>query len=232
MTGRTFAAVVPPPHVIEEMEDYIAPRREADRRLSWVWPEHWHITTLFIEDLPDRSLDPLLEGLGALAARTQRFAVRLAGGGCFPDPFQAKVFYLGVTTGQETLAALSKTGRALASTVGAPPDGARFVPHVTLARTRTRFDGTRWLGVLDSFGAFDWEATELTLIRSHLRQGQRKRSRYEVLGRFPFKSEAARPDPSRPRRGPIDTAEERWARPVSVLEREARARESGNHWRG
>lgn len=186
MTMRTFAAVVPPQTVIEEMEDYIGPRREADRRLSWVWPEHWHITTLFIEDLPVHTEEPLLEGLESLAARTPRFAVRLGGGGCFPDPFQAKVFYLGVSLGGPSLSALSKTGRALASTVGAAPDGARFVPHLTLARTRTRFDGTRWLGVLDSFGGFGWEATELTVIRSHLRQGPRNRSRYEVLAELPF----------------------------------------------
>lgn len=184
-------AVVPPQTVIEELEDYIGPRREADRRLSWVWPEHWHITTLFIDDLPERSLDPLLDGLGELAARTPAFDVRIGGGGCFPDPFAVRVLYLAVTLGEGPLAALSKTGRALASTVGAPPDGARFVPHLTVARSRTRFDGTRWLGVLDSFGGFGWAATELIVIRSHLRQGPGKRSRYEVLGQLPFARERA-----------------------------------------
>lgn len=186
MSGRTFAAVFPPQPVIDNLEEFIGPRRDADRRLSWVWPEHWHLTTLFIDDLPDRSLDPLLDGLRELASRTPAFTVRLAGGGCFPDPFAARVFYLGVTAGQQTLTALSKTGRALASTVGAAPDGARFVPHLTLARTRRRFDGTRWLGVLDSFGGFDWTAGELTVIRSHLRQGPRNRSRYELLATLPF----------------------------------------------
>lgn len=193
MSGRTFAAVVPPQTVIDRLEEYIEPRREADRRLSWVWPEHWHITTLFIDDLPERSLDPLLDGLGNLAARTPAFAVRLAGGGCFPDPFAARVFYLGVSAGEATLASLSRTGRALASTVGAVPDGARFVPHLTVARTRTRFDGTRWLGVFDSFGTFDWTADELTVIRSHLRQGPRNRSRYEILARLPFAGAPAGP---------------------------------------
>lgn len=186
MTQRIFAAAFPPAAVIEELEDYIGPRRESDRRLSWTWPEHWHLTTLFIEDCPERSLDPLLEGLGALAARTPAFAVRLGGGGCFPDPFAVRVFYLAVTAGEDSLHHLSKHGRALASAAGAPPDGTRFVPHLTLARTRTRFDGTRWLGVLDSFGAFSWDVTELTVVRSHLRQGPRNRSRYETVATLPL----------------------------------------------
>jgi 2'-5' RNA ligase len=186
MTTRIFAAVFPPAHVIDRLEEYIAPRREADDRLRWAWPEQWHITTLFIDDCPDRSLDRLLEGMAEITTRTRPFAVRLGGGGCFPDPFSVRVFYLGVTAGADPLRALSKTGRALASSVGAPPDGARFVPHVTLARTRTRFDGTRWLGVLDSFGSFEWDATELRVIRSHLGEGPRRRSRYELLAALPL----------------------------------------------
>lgn len=181
---RLFAALMPPQLVLEELEAYIAPRRESDRRLSWLWPEHWHITTLFVENCPDRSLDPLLEGLAGLAARTPAFAVRLGGAGCFPDPFAARVFYLAVRAGAEPLRDLSKHGRAIASTAGAAPDGARFVPHLTVARTRTRFDGTRWLGILESFGDFAWQASELTVIRSHLRQGPRNRSRYETLARL------------------------------------------------
>lgn len=186
MSRRTFAAIIPPLTVVEELEDYVGPRRDADRRLSWIWPEHWHITTLFISDLPERSLDPLLEGLAHLAQRTPAFAIHLGGAGCFPNPFEARVFHLGVSVGERTLAALSKTGRAMASTAGAAPDGRRFVPHLTLARTRTAFDGTRWLGILDSFGGFDWTARELTVIRSHLGQGPGNRPRYEVLETLPL----------------------------------------------
>lgn len=187
MTVRVFAAAFPPPAVIEELEDYIGPRRDSDRRLSWVWPEQWHLTTLFIDDCPERSLDPLLDGLSDLVGRTPEFDLRLGGGGVFPDPFAARVLYLAVTAGDESLRALAKHGRAVASTAGAAPDGTRFVPHLTLARTRTRFDATRWLGVLDSFGGFSWRATTLTVVRSHLRQGPRNRSRYEVLGELPLR---------------------------------------------
>lgn len=200
MTMRIFAAAFPPPAVTEELEEYIGPRRESDRRLSWVWPEHWHLTTLFLDDCPERSLDELLDALGELAGRTPEFDVRLAGGGVFPDAFSAKVLYLGVTAGQESLRGLAKHGRAAASTAGAPPDGSRFVPHLTLARIRTRFDATRWLGVLDSFGAFAWRATRLTVVRSHLRQGPRNRSRYEIVAELPFAPRAgAERTPQRPR---------------------------------
>lgn len=202
MTMRIFAAAFPPLAVIEELEEYIGPRRDSDRRLSWVWPEHWHLTTLFLEDCPERSLDPLLESLGELAGRTPEFDIRLGGGGSFPDPFTARSLYLAVTAGEESLRALAKHGRAAASTAGAPPDGTRFVPHLTLARTRTRFDATRWLGVLDSFGSFTWRASELTVVRSYLRQGPRNRSRYEVLAELPL---APAGTPQRP-----DSSHDEW----------------------
>lgn len=188
MTTRIFSAVVPPQRVIDGLEEYVGPRRQADSRLRWVWPEQWHLTTLFIDHCPERSLDRLLEGLAEVAARTGPFGVRLSGGGCFPDPFSVRVLFLQVTAGAYALGALSKTSRALASSVGAPPDGTRFVPHLTLARTRTRIDGTRWLGVLDSFGQFEWQASEMQVIRSHRGEGPRGRSRYEVLAVLPLGS--------------------------------------------
>ena len=76
--------------------------------------------------------------------------------------------------------------RGAANDAGAAVEGQRFVPHLTLARTRTRIEGTRWLGVLDSFGQFEWQATELQVIRSHRGEGPGRRSRYELLAALPL----------------------------------------------
>lgn len=186
MTTRLFAAVFPPQQLIDRLEDYVAPRRDTDHRLNWVLPEQWHLTTLFIDDCPERSVEPLLERVAEIAARTPPFPVRLAGAGCFPDPTAVRVLYLQVATGDEQLAALSRTGRAAASSVGAEPDGTRFTPHLTMARARRRFEATRWLRVIDSFGEFDFTADELMVVQSHRRQGPGGRSRYEVLQRSPL----------------------------------------------
>lgn len=83
MTTRLFAAIFPPPQLIERLEDYVGPRRETDHRLNWVLPEQWHLTTLFIGDCPERSIEPVLGRLGEIAARATPFRVRLGGAGCF-----------------------------------------------------------------------------------------------------------------------------------------------------
>ncbi|OYO05300.1 RNA 2',3'-cyclic phosphodiesterase [Enemella evansiae] len=189
MTTRIFAAIFPPPQLIERLEEYVGPRREVDHRLNWVLPEQWHLTTLFIDDCPERSIEPLLERLGEIAARTAPFRVRLGGAGCFPDPTSVRVLYLQVAEGADELAALSRTGRAAASTVGAEPDGSRFTPHMTMARARRRFEATKWLRVIDSFGSFELTADELVVVQSHRRQGPGGRSRYEILQRLPLGSQ-------------------------------------------
>ena len=186
MTTRLFAAIFPPPQLIERLEDYVGPRRETDHRLNWVLPEQWHLTTLFIGDCPERSIEPVLGRLGEIAARATPFRVRLGGAGCFPDPTSVRVLYLPVADGADELTALSRTSRAAASTVGAEPDGSRFTPHLTMARARRRFEATKWLGVIDSFGTFEFTADELVVVQSHRGQGPGGRSRYEFLGRLPL----------------------------------------------
>lgn len=188
MGSRMFAAVVPPREVIEELDAYTDPRRQSDSRLHWASSRQWHLTTLFIDPLPDRSLEPLLESLAEIAARQDAFRVRLAGGGCFPDPTALRVLYLAVQQGSDELAHLAKVSRAAASTAGAAPDGTRYVPHLTLARARTRFDATRWLQIVDSFGAFEFEASELVMFESFLGEGPRGGARHAEVARFGFKA--------------------------------------------
>lgn len=188
MSLRMFSAIVPPEPVREELEEFIGPRRASDTRIRWAQPDQSHVTTLFIDHVPDRSVDRLLEGLSELAGRTRPFRVRLGGGGCFPDPISARVLYLATRQGVEELNQLSKTSRALASRAGAEPDGSKYVPHLTLARMRTRIEATKWLRVIDAFPGLSWQAGHLDLIASHLGEGPRGRPRYELVERFTFAS--------------------------------------------
>jgi 2'-5' RNA ligase len=59
-------------------------------------------------------------------------------------------------------------------------DGARFRPHVTVARTRRPHDVVRWARLLDAWGSRVWRAEELVLVQSFLGEGPRGRPRYEV----------------------------------------------------
>ncbi|MFT3874894.1 MAG: RNA 2',3'-cyclic phosphodiesterase [Propioniciclava sp.] len=181
MGARLFTAVVPPASVMEDLDAFLEPRRRAETRLRWTRPEGWHLTTAFMADVADRHLDRLSEGLQAAALRTPAFTLTLAGGGAFPWPLETKNLWLGVTEGADALTRLAERCRNAASHAGIQVDGARFVPHLTLARAGRPLDSTRLLRVLDTYQAPPFEVTELALIASHLRD---RAHRYEILETF------------------------------------------------
>lgn len=186
---RMFVALVPPSEAIEDLDGFLAPRRDARSELRWADQEHWHLTLAFMADTPERSVDRLVEELeGAVSGRPE-LALRLEGGGAFPNPYAARVLWTGVTGGDATLDRLRRLARAIrqaAAHAGAQPQGGPFAPHVTLARSRRPFEATRWLRVLEPYAGPGWVAGEVALVKSHLGQGRGRRPRYEVTARIPF----------------------------------------------
>lgn len=184
---RLFAAVVPPESAVEDLETFLAPRRDAARGLRWTDPEQWHVTVAFAPDVPARAFDDLVERLATAAARRVPFEVSLGGGGAFPDPTRAKVIYADVAAGDGAeLRRLSVGARAAVAKAGAEVEGGRFTPHVTLARSGRPFEASRWLRVLDAYRGPTWTAGALTLVESHLGEGPRGRPRHVVVAELPL----------------------------------------------
>ncbi|MDO5533417.1 MAG: RNA 2',3'-cyclic phosphodiesterase [Propionibacteriaceae bacterium] len=199
MGARLFTALLPPARVVEDVDAFLQPRRDAEPRLRWTRPDGWHLTTAFLGDVPDRALDRLAENLAAAADRTPGFTLRLGEGVAFPWPLETKVLALGVPTGGDELAALARRCRSAAATAGVRPDGATFVPHLTLARANRPIDSTRLVRVLDTFESESWGATELVLVESHLRD---RANRYEVLERWPLRALGSSSETAPPGEGP------------------------------
>src|SRR4051812_45970730 len=185
---RMFVALVPPDEVLEDLEEFLAPRHEAEPGFRWTVREQWHLTLAFMANVADRHLDDLLARLERGAARRTPFPLALAGGGAFPGPSRAKVLFAAVDAGAqgEELRRLATGARAAATKAGAAVDGGRFHPHVTLARIGRPVEASRWLRVLDSYRGAQWRAEEVALIASHLGEGPRNRPRYEVVETFPL----------------------------------------------
>ena len=94
---RMFVAVVPPEGVVEDLEEFLAPRREA-AGFRWTVPDQWHLTLAFSANVPDRSYDDLVARLTRAAAKRSPMQARIAGGGAFPNVGRAKVLFAGVET--------------------------------------------------------------------------------------------------------------------------------------
>ena len=188
-----FTAVLPPPDVVDDLDDFLAPRRDhrdPDRTpLRWTAPESWHVTLGFMPSVEERRLEELVERLGRAGKRRSPVELRLAGGGAFPDAARARVVYArtaGEPDDREELRRLATGARAAAVKSGTAVDGGRFRPHVTLARLRRPADVVRWLRLLDTYESTTWTVTEMVLVRSHLGEGPRGRPRYEVVERSPL----------------------------------------------
>jgi 2'-5' RNA ligase len=190
-----FVAVVPPERVLEDLEEFLAPRREA-APLRWTLSEQWHVTLAFLADVPDRALDELVERLGRGARKRSPMSARVTGGGAFPHVAKAKVLYADLETDRVELSRAATGARAAAGRAGIVVDGQRFRPHVTLARMNRPVEATRWVRLLDSYAGPCWTVEELALVASYLGQGPRGRPRYEVLETFSLGHAGSDPAPA------------------------------------
>lgn len=179
MGSRMFTAVLPSAALVSDLDELLESRRDVEPALRWSRPEAWHLTTSFMADVQRDSVDELVANLAEVAGRSVPFPLRVEGGLAFPNPSRAKVLALGVSDGNAELGALSAGARRAASRAGVEADGTRFVGHLTVARSRAGVQASKWIGLLDSFPGWSWQAEELCLVESH-RLGRH----YEVLEWF------------------------------------------------
>ena len=181
-----FAAVVPPPEVVEHLDAFLDVRRAAGA-FRWVTAEHLHVTVAFFAEVPDRKLDDLVDRLARAAARRGAFPAAVAGGGAFPNPARARVLWAGLDLddhGRTELTRLATGARAAANRAGVPVDGQRFRAHVTLARLGRPDEVSSWVRLIDTYRGPTWTVDRLTLVASYLGEGPHGRPRYQPVEEF------------------------------------------------
>ncbi|CAM3671211.1 RNA 2',3'-cyclic phosphodiesterase [Nocardioides zeicaulis] len=184
---RAFVAALPPPEVVDHLDDFLSARREA-AGFRWSAAEQWHLTLAFASDLPPRGLDVADELLCEAAARRPALGARVRGGGAFPHPDAARVLFAGleVDDDDDVLERLAVACRSALSRAGARVDGQRFRPHLTLGRLGRPDNLTSWVRLLDAYEGPRWQLDEVALVHSHLGEGPRGRPRHEVVATYPL----------------------------------------------
>jgi 2'-5' RNA ligase len=180
---RIFVAVVPSETALDDLAEFLDPRRDAGPDLRWTDPSLWHVTMAFMADVPAGVVDTMVDGVAQAVAPRAPIPLRIKGGGAFPNPYEARVTWMGVDGAPEALDALAGAARAVrraCSHVGANPEGGPFTAHLTVARSRHPFEATRWLRVLDGYAGPTWTAEEVTVFASHQREGK-SRPHYEPI---------------------------------------------------
>jgi 2'-5' RNA ligase len=119
--------------LIARMRSRIA--ETASTRIGWVSSERLHLTLHFLDHVEPRDGARLTETLG-VPIDLPAFDVALGGIGTFPQGRRARVIWLGIREGADSLVALHEVTGARLRTLGLDLEKRPFTPHLTLARLR------------------------------------------------------------------------------------------------
>jgi 2'-5' RNA ligase len=159
-------------------------RQGSTRGVGWVDARHLHLTLHFLGEIDEARLPSLTESLApALDLALPR--IGLAGWGVFPPRGPARVIWLGVTQGAESLASAHEVlGRRLRA-AGLTPESRPFSPHLTVGRVRTP-SGLHWnrlAAAMPSAPVGEWDLRACTVLQSHLSPAG---PTYRALQSIPF----------------------------------------------
>ena len=132
----------------------------------WVPEENLHITLTFIGDVTDDRVEDIMEALQTVHGPPP--VIELNGVGHFGTR-QLRSIWIGVKKVDRLIALQERVQRVLAD-CGIPPEGRKYMPHVTLARfksARSR-DVGNWIETNAAFAAPPFEADTFVLYRSFL----------------------------------------------------------------
>lgn len=135
-------------------------------RIAWTAPEKWHLTWLFLGDVPEDRLESLKERLPGVVPDLSPPVLRLNRLEIWPS---AKRPRMAVWCGDGE--ALTPVAQGIREAYFDFPEDKPFRPHVTLARFRSNDRGTRQILVPRDYWPqpADWRIGEITLFRSHLK---------------------------------------------------------------
>ncbi|WP_328969850.1 RNA 2',3'-cyclic phosphodiesterase [Streptomyces sp. NBC_00239] len=181
---RLFAAVLPPPAAVAELRAAVG-GLPADDRLRWTAEEGWHFTLAFMGEVEEHLLEELHARLARAAHRTESFPLRLHGSGHFGD----RALWVGAAGGLDRMRLLAERADAAARRAGIPMEQhRRYVPHLTVARSRGEISLTPYTEALAAFEGTSWQVGEVCLVRSRLPVSgvPGEQPRYEVVGAWPL----------------------------------------------
>jgi len=131
----------------------------------WIDPENYHITLRFIGDVDNTTANDVVDILDTLN-NSLSFRLRLSHLGTFGGD-KPRALYAGID-GNETLVRLQAAQERMLQRAGLPPDGRRFVPHVSLARLRgtSAFDVATFMAQAGQFMPLEFEVSRFVLYSS------------------------------------------------------------------
>jgi len=140
---RLFIAVYPPPEMQaaawRAADSLRASRAES---VSWVKQQDLHCTMRFLGEVDDAAADLANQAMKEAAAQQTRFGATLGGFGAFPTAKEARVLWIGMVHGAESMRLLARALEQALRKQGFERADDPFEPHLTIGRVRKPGDWT------------------------------------------------------------------------------------------
>ncbi len=193
---RTFIAIDVSDETKRAISAYVEVLRRdfAKVRVGWERPEKLHLTTRFLGDVNEITLEMIQQVLEEVAAGTKQFRMTVVGTGQFPPKGDPRVLWLGIKDDGSVRTLVRRIERSL-QRLGIRTERRNFNPHLTVARLRepARSHGLSRRHTEATFGPFDQPVNEIVLYESKLLPSG---SVYEKLAAFPLNGRGERKSPT------------------------------------
>jgi 2'-5' RNA ligase len=184
---RTFIAIDISEPARAACNDHVDALRRAfaNVRVGWERPEKIHMTLKFLGATDDSVLERLTDGVPDIAAKYDRFNLRLTGPGVFPSKTKPRILWIGVEDHAGALAKIQPDVERFCSRLGFEKDDRPYRPHLTVGRVREPQNAARLADAhLDAqIEPVEFEVADIVIYESKL---QPTGSVYSVIARPPL----------------------------------------------
>jgi 2'-5' RNA ligase len=183
VANRLFFAVDPPAHAVADLAGVLTLLRDVPGTPRWSTSDRWHLTLLFLGDVPPDRVVDLVAAAAPAVADAPAMRLRLAGGGRFGSLRRPQVAWAGLEGDVGPLTDLAERLADVARSLRLPVEDRPFRPHLTLGRWRPRqpADGAVVERLADYRGPV-WPVREVRLLDSHLGPAPR----YDTVAAWPL----------------------------------------------
>ncbi len=147
----------------------------------WVKEENLHLTLKFLGDVEKEKIKKINFTLEKLTRNFPVFSLRTAEFGAFPNLNKARVLWVDVKEGKETVQKLAALIENKLSKIGFEKEKRSFEPHITLARLKKPVPVSFWPSIDWSYS---FEVNQVILFESFLKPTG---PIYTPLNAFPLK---------------------------------------------
>lgn len=146
-------------------------------KLNWVDNKKWHLTLKFLGETEKNQVKNITNILDNVAGNYREFSMAFSGINAFPDMNYPQVIYMPVTKGTAIAKKMNSELEAEMKKIGFKKSRNKYIPHITVARTRKSNNQKRIGRELEYFldkkdnrlQTAKMSVNELTLIKSTLK---------------------------------------------------------------